>query len=330
MSTEFTPTAGLVSVIIPCYNGEPFLGNQLDSILAQDYPLMELVIVNDGSTDGTLGVMKSYLSKFKSRGWRCEIVDQPNSGQASAVNRALTMINGQYLVWPDADDYYSSPRAISIMVEALEAAPGKVGMVRTHNRMVKYSDHSEITVRGAGRSGIENRRELFEDCLFAQNRFYFSPGAYMIRTADFFNCSEMPISTPRRGGQNWQLFLPILYNFNLLTIPQILYTTVYRGDSHSNSNHGYEGNIARIESYERTVCETIGKIKAMPSDEREDYIQRVHAQYAVKRYWIAYEAREWSRVVDFYRQMRGYGDSMEWKITARTILAWLRSKASLK
>lgn len=62
---------GLVSIITPCYNGEKLIHRLLDSILSQDYPSIEMIIVDDGSKDKTHDVIENYINKFKQKGIAC-------------------------------------------------------------------------------------------------------------------------------------------------------------------------------------------------------------------------------------------------------------------
>ncbi|MEJ7872813.1 MAG: glycosyltransferase, partial [Rubrobacteraceae bacterium] len=104
----------VVSVVIPCYNQARFLGEAIESVLAQSYPLFEIVVVDDGSTDDTSGVAARYP------GVRC--VRQRNQGLAAARNAGLRESKGGYLVFLDADDRLL-PDALEVGLACLEARP---------------------------------------------------------------------------------------------------------------------------------------------------------------------------------------------------------------
>ncbi len=106
--------AALVSVVIPCYNQAHFLGEAIESVLAQSYPHFEVVVVDDGSTDNTSEVAARYP------GVRC--VRQDNQGLAAARNSGIAHSKGEYLVFLDADDRLL-PHALEVGVESLEAHP---------------------------------------------------------------------------------------------------------------------------------------------------------------------------------------------------------------
>lgn len=89
-----------ISVIIPIYNAEKFLPECLDSVLCQEFPSFELLLIDDGSTDGSGEIADRYAEKDS----RIVVVHQPNSGVSAARNRGLTEARGEYIAFVDADD----------------------------------------------------------------------------------------------------------------------------------------------------------------------------------------------------------------------------------
>ena len=87
-----------ISVLLPVYNGQAYLKQAIDSILNQSFPDFELIIVNDGSTDGSLDLISSYIDK------RIVLITQENMGLPSALNRAINAARGEYLARHDQDD----------------------------------------------------------------------------------------------------------------------------------------------------------------------------------------------------------------------------------
>lgn len=87
----------LVSIVIPCWNGESFVADAIESALAQTYPNIEVIVVDDGSTDGTVGVLKSFGERIR---WETT----PNRGACAARNRGAEIANGDILQFLDADD----------------------------------------------------------------------------------------------------------------------------------------------------------------------------------------------------------------------------------
>ena len=90
----------LVSIIIPAYNCQEFIGQCLDSILAQTYQSIEIIIVNDGSTDNTLQVLNKYVDNHSKL---IKVYSVPNGGQGRARNFAVEQAIGKYLLFIDSD-----------------------------------------------------------------------------------------------------------------------------------------------------------------------------------------------------------------------------------
>lgn len=95
-------TFPLVSVIMPAYNAETTIASSLESIITQDYPNIEIIIVNDASTDGTEKAARSVLERG-GRPFRI-ITHKKNSGVAAARNTGIDVMHGEFLWFMDADD----------------------------------------------------------------------------------------------------------------------------------------------------------------------------------------------------------------------------------
>lgn len=104
----------LVSVVIPCFNGEAFLATAIGSALAQGIESLEVIAVDDGSTDGSPRIMESYGSRIK-------VVRQANHGLPAARNAGLKVCRGRYVSFLDCDDYWR-PDFASTMLSALETS----------------------------------------------------------------------------------------------------------------------------------------------------------------------------------------------------------------
>ena len=103
----------LVSIVIPCLNRAHYLVPTLESILQQDYPDIECIVVDGGSTDGTVEILRQYGNRIK---W----VSEPDKGHADAINKGWRMSAGEILAWLNADDIYVVPDAISKTVAYLQ------------------------------------------------------------------------------------------------------------------------------------------------------------------------------------------------------------------
>ncbi len=125
----------LVSVIMPVYNAGPYVGESIRSILSQTYDHLELVIVDDGSTDESASVIASFSDP------RIVVVSQPNQGVSAALNTALARVRGTLVARQDADDI-SDPERLQRQVEWFNARP-KAAILGTWGRFINGGDLPE-------------------------------------------------------------------------------------------------------------------------------------------------------------------------------------------
>jgi glycosyltransferase involved in cell wall biosynthesis len=122
----------LVSIIIPSYNGMPYLEEAIDSVLAQDYPNIELIVLDDGSLDNTALFLQKYAEKFYYE-------SHSNMGQAETLNKGWRMSKGEILGYLSADDKLAS-NAVSVSVECLLQNPD---VVLTYADNMLINSHSQ-------------------------------------------------------------------------------------------------------------------------------------------------------------------------------------------
>lgn len=133
----------LVSVIIPIYNAEAYLKETLDSVLASDYEALEVVMVDDGSKDGSLAIAKEYAQKDV----RCKVLHQENAGVSVARNRAIQASHGKYILPVDADDKIGTTyirHAVEVIekddnIRVVGCHARKFGAVNEEWRLPKFS-----------------------------------------------------------------------------------------------------------------------------------------------------------------------------------------------
>ena len=101
-----------VSIIIPVYNYERYLSEAIESVLAQTYSHIEIIVVDDGSTDGSAEVAGHYTNSV-------QYVYQPNAGLAAALNKGITMSSGGFLSFLDADDIWT-PKKLEHQMRAMD------------------------------------------------------------------------------------------------------------------------------------------------------------------------------------------------------------------
>jgi teichuronic acid biosynthesis glycosyltransferase TuaG len=147
-SPDASPRA-LVSVIIPAFNAEAFIAEAVQSVLAQTYSPIEVIVVNDGSTDGTI----SELCRF---GHHIRIVSQSNRGLPSARNVGASVSTGEWLAFLDADDVWLPEK----LERQLAELPG--------DGCVTYSDRYNVGERGSLPDRQSDVQGMFEGDVFLE------------------------------------------------------------------------------------------------------------------------------------------------------------------
>ncbi len=131
------PVPGLVSVIVPVYNRASLVSKTLDSILAQTWQGLEIITVNDGSSDNSLAVLQRYAAKYPGV---VRVVDQPNSGQVKARNAGIRQARGSFIAFLDSDDTWA-PEKLALQLPLFRNGVGLVycgiNEVSTEHTLIK-------------------------------------------------------------------------------------------------------------------------------------------------------------------------------------------------
>lgn len=247
-----------VSIITPCYNSESFIGRYLDSILSQTYSNLELILVNDGSTDNTINVINNYRELFAQKKIKIKCISKTNGGAASAINIGLKEFTGDYLIWPDSDDFLANDsieKRVKFLDENLE-----YGLVRSDADIVYEDNLSKVIDQISRKRSNRFHVNIFNDLIY--ERTYCVPGCYMVRKEVLLDCIPNLNIYESRGGQNWQILLPITLKYKVGYIDESLYTYVVRKSSHSHNpfNKGFESIINQINTHEEILLNVISKL----------------------------------------------------------------------
>ena len=269
---------GVISIMIPCYNGKEYISRCFDAILNQTYKKIELIVVDDGSSDNSLEILNSYRDRFLQEGILYNVIHQENKGQAEAINSALKIASGEYITWQDIDDCYCNDSMESMKMYLDEN--GDIDFVRGK---VDYIDNESGQLLWHGESKNPKGTKIFDSYVFQTDSYSFV-GIFMARMDFFDKCIKNRKIYPSRGGQNWQLILPMAYKGDCGYLDKVIYNQYVVKGSHSRTEYkNYESEIDRqntLLDILENVLNDIGVYK--------EYQVKLEYKYNVKKYVIAY------------------------------------------
>ncbi len=308
---QFTP--GLVSVVTPCYNGESFLDRYFEGILVQTYRPIEVVLVDDGSTDATYSLALSYKEKLEEQGIRLVCIHQENKGQAAAINRGLPEVTGEFITWPDSDDLMY-PDNLEKKVSYLHAHP-EAGFVCCQVNRVHEGNLNKVV--STDKVSDTSNPWIF-DSLIRDKGVYCLDIAYLARTEALFTALGGRRIVESPAGQYYQLLLPLAYCYRCSFINESLVAYVVREGSHSNSFTSFEAQIERIHEFEDLLHKVIRAIP-MPKEEHELYERYIDKKFLPRRFVLCAEFGETQGMNKAKRQL----DQLQGRSFAREVITLL-------
>jgi len=198
------PRQPLVSIVVPTYNRAALLGETLDSLLAQEYPRVELIVVDDGSTDATAEVIARYAARAPER---FRAVRQENGGQSAAVNHGFALARGEFVMMISSDDP-QPPGLVAPLVAALLDAPDVV---------LVYPDWEMIDDEGRYLQSLETRDYDFAE-MVRWHECVLGPGA-MVRRSRLDEIGGWNIRLRYAPDYEWYLRAGLVGPFKRVPLP---------------------------------------------------------------------------------------------------------------
>ncbi len=263
----------LVSIIIVCYNGEKFVKRSIQSILNQTYNKIEIVFVNDGSTDNTEKKLKELINVIKKRGYGIQYLKKENGGAASALNEALKVFNGKYLSFLDVDDELEKT-SIEKRVKYLQKNK-EYGLVRTRGKII--DDETNQVIGHIQHKSKKIKTDIFDD-LIMEKDIWVSNGCYMIRYDAFIDSIPNKSIFIHNGGQNWQILLPITNKYKCGYIDEELFIYHLVRGSHSHNDENFESKYNRYNGHEEILTEVLKNM-----GKYREYEKKLVDKYARKK-----------------------------------------------
>ena len=287
---------GLVSIIVPCYNVEKVIDKCIKSILNQTYRKLEVIFVNDGSTDNTEKIVLSYKKEFEQKNMIFKYIYQENKGLGGAINTGLKHFTGEYLSWPDADDALTN-LSIEKKVEFLENNYDLASVTSDAN-MYNEKDliHPVQKISDTCKNNFDENQ--FVHLLLGKS--IFCPGCHMVRTSAFLDVNPKREIFEARRGQNWQMLLPIYYKYKRGFIDEPLYNYIIYKNSMSSGDDTKEKKIQREIEHLDIVSNTL-KNMLISDSEKDKYYNMFYEGYIKRIFYIGIDYEDINLSYKYYR-----------------------------
>jgi glycosyltransferase involved in cell wall biosynthesis len=216
----------LVSVIIPAFNAERFIGETIASALSQTYQAIEIIVIDDGSTDDTATLVR----RLQSQDSRLFLYQQENRGAADARNSGIARAVGQLIAFLDADDLWH-PTKIAKQVSVFQRDPD-VGLVYTWCRMID----TEGIIDGVTGAAHTVKGHVFNRLLV--ENFVANGSVAMVRR----NClpSPPPFDPELRGNEDSHFYLRVAARHKIDYVPEYLVGYRWNTGANNSSNLGIQ------------------------------------------------------------------------------------------
>ncbi|MDY3360868.1 MAG: glycosyltransferase family 2 protein [Clostridium celatum] len=198
----------LISIVVPVYNLEPYLDFCLDSIIEQTYQNLEIILVNDGSTDNSLNICEKYRKNDS----RINVISQVNSGVSAARNTGLQCSNGDFFCFVDGDDYIT-PNYIQLLYEGIirnksDVSVCKIGKLKRNDFQVLTTQDLEVNY------ALISKNKALSDMLY-QKGLSWEVVAKLYRKETL---QDLRFDETESIGEDFTFSYQYLHNCNRITI----------------------------------------------------------------------------------------------------------------
>jgi glycosyltransferase involved in cell wall biosynthesis len=211
-------TRGLVSVIIPAFNAAEYIRQTLHSVLAQTYQSLEVIVVDDGSEDGTDAIVEEFVKKDT----RVQLVPQCNAGVGAARNTGIRMARGEYIAPLDADDIWF-PEKLEKQVVCMEQNGEETGMIYCWSTRVDKDGKFEGTSYPTKAGGRVLQAMVLQN-LVNNASMPLLRAVALARVGLYLTRAEQGGA---QGCEDWDLHIRIAETYNIHLVPEFL--MAYRG-----------------------------------------------------------------------------------------------------
>lgn len=237
----------MVSIIICCYNATSFIDRCFNSLLSQTYKHLEIILVDDGSTDRSYEIASSYKQHFEVQGMRLVLLKQNNQGAGYAAAHGLLHATGDYIICFDIDDYLY-PESISKMRNFLVENP-EFSVVRTNGYKTKEFNNLNTAQLFITEESEKKNTNIFRNLMLGTTNNW--AGSYMVRASVLWTRYPTHKILASRYGQNLQILAVATYKNKTGFIDEPLMQYINNPYSFTNKHQTFEDSIKLYNEFEK-------------------------------------------------------------------------------
>ena len=293
----------MFSVVIPLYNKELTLRRSIESVLDQKYTDFELIIVNDGSTDHSLAIARSFNDS------RVHLISQPNMGVSAARNKGIHAAKYSYIAFLDADDFWEPDYLLS-MVELIRTCP-------------------DACLYGCAYDKIDKKNVAIHDFQLPDDFLGYIPNYFDLAKKHPFFCSSAVILNKEFPNNNF-LFDESLHtgeDIDLWITIALNHPVAFRNKVLAHYNLGAENRAMRIKRrYSTSILSHLAKYDQMEKENEafKLYLNLLRIQF-IPELFLHYNATK-KEIIDYLNSIDSRGQAFKHRLFLFFVPYWLKKK----
>lgn len=302
-----------LSIVIPVYNRAHIVQRTLTSVLNQDYRPLQVILVDNYSTDNTLDVLNSFASQYQSHDLDIKVIQESTHTAGAARNSGAKLASGEWIMFFDSDDEMSS-NLVSSYLKCIESHNDEVDIIST-GAVIKFTD------------GTQRALPFFTHDILAVQILHsqLATQRYIVRKQFFNSCGQWNPSLP--GWNDWELGMRLLLNK-----PRILYisgtpVTVNHSGEHSITGNNFHSKAGQWEHVIDIVEQNINHINL---HNKARYLRLLEYKRLVLAAQYQREGVQQLalnlRNSAMTKLKESYGNSMKWNLFISPIVRWLYNR----
>lgn len=270
-----------VSVVVPAYNVQSFLGECIESVVKQTFQKWELIIVNDGSTDQTLDIAR----QFEMTDWRISVVDQPNSGVSAARNAGLYLARGNYIIFLDGDDLWK-PQLLEKLVEAAISS----------GKPIAYCGYNRLYKNGIVRP-YRYQYPQGDILIPPKNQKVQLHIGAMLFSRSFLNRYHLQFTVGSLIGEDWEFICKALALADVQSVPLNLMIYRQRPGSALHAGWNWEKQIHALRSFDRAIRFIADQGDAVRNRQKKvEQLKKKLAYKTLRFLWRTFKFHGWNEM----------------------------------